>query len=295
MDLVSHCNELISKPKNDSEEFISGLKIKRLLEKKYKEVSYKKDKLKFALEYRSGRNEYLEFSHTYAGDCFEIDNIEYLSATNELKIIMHDTKFYRRYTISFTKNNDDFTITSSDYDNNAEILEYADIFSKLYDLYKKNNNFFNIPSWKFYHSINEQYAIICVSPYDFTIYIDDITILHRFVNSYYEYPDIKNKKDLNFLKRNTESILDHLYFSVSSMPDFIKEELDKENKIRLKKAQQESELLIHLKEQEEKNQREQQERYEEKERKKEKFIPFYKLYKSKQLVKKLKKKNKDQQ
>ena len=281
MDLIGYCNKLISEEKVYDDDFISGLKVKNIVEKKYKEIMPKVRNLKRNFEYKTGKNHYLEWFDECVGSCLNIDSIRYDENANKLEVeIYHSSDFNKRYNISFIKDNDNLIIDKSNYYNCEEILENEDIFSSLYDLYKENYSYLHSSFFINYPSVSNPYDYITFHAGMLGVKIGDAVITRDFYEARYKYLKINNKNDLSYLQDNIETILGHLYFSLSMMPEFIQKEVKEEIEMKKNRERwqlQEKERKIKMEqEQQEINLKKEQEKKERMEKIKCKFIPFYK-------------------
>lgn len=253
-------------PVSDDEKYVSIDMINKIQMKKTKEIHDKKEKLVDEFEKRFERID----GHSVGVSCF---SPEFNYDKNTMNIEFKPRCSDNWYKIDFGKKCDDLYIANSTYYNNDQILlNYADIFSKLYDLYFSNKSYEtekvldsidNIYNAKFRVNIGSNYLkVYLTSSNDFAIGLFSGKYLEKSgYEKEYKLYGFSSQKEIAFVNENVDKIVKNLYVEVDKLPSYMKEMIKKE-----RKKEEERKLELIRKKQEKEREAEKQRLLEEKRR-----------------------------
>lgn len=215
-------------PISQSSKYVSIDVINKIQMKKTKEMKDSRNKIEsqFKAKFKSIENKYVSLP-------WFIEEFKYQD--NTLKIRFNPQNDNKRYDITFGKKDDDLYIVSSNYyDDESILLNYSDIFSKLFDLYVQNES---------YHSENVSWDYIYGTKFHlythsngFKIFFIDEKRLEKSGYDYkYKYSGFNSSKEISFMHDNIDEIVKNLYFEVDKLPSYMKEEIEKKIKLELER------------------------------------------------------------
>lgn len=167
------------------------------------------------------------------------------------------------YKIDFGKKDDDlYIVNSTYYDDNQILLNYADIFSKLYDLYYSNKSYETENVRGFENNIYNAKFRFNTHSNGFNLWLSRGKYLDKSgYEDKYKLWGFNSQKEIAFVNENIDKIVKNLYFEVDKLPSYMKKEIKKE-----RKKEEERRLELIRKKQEEEREAEKQRLKEEKRR-----------------------------
>lgn len=242
-------------PVSEDEKYVSIDMINEIQMKKMNEIHDKEKKLVDELKKRFERINRRYVNVLCSSSKFNYDN-------NTMNIRFNPQYSNNWYEIDFGKECDDLYIVNSTYYADYQILlNYADIFSKLYDLYASNRSYGTENVLCIEDNIYNAKFRFKTCSNGFSVRLFDRKCLDKsgFEKKYKLY-GFNSQKEIDFVNENIDEIVKNLYFEVDKLPSYMKEMIKKEREeMKNQKRKAEKQRLL-----EEKRKLEEQKALEEK-------------------------------
>ncbi len=243
-------------PVSEDERYVSIDTISRIQMDKTKKFYGKSNKLVSDFRDRfkriEGSDVYMSYFHP---------KFDYKKNTLQIEFMPQYSCYW--YKIDFGKKDDDlYILNSTYYDDGKIILNYADIFSKLYDLYASNKSYNTENVSDFRDNIYNAKFRLYTHSNGFDLYLSSEKRLKKSgYKKEYELRGFNSQKEIAFVNENIDKIVKNLYFEVDRLPSYMKKMIKKE-----RKKEKERRLELIRKKQEEEREAEKQRLLEEKRR-----------------------------
>lgn len=243
-------------PVSDDEKYVSIDMINKIQMKKTKEIHDKRSKLvdEFKEHFKRINGQFV---------CVSCGSPEFNYDKNTMNVEFSPQYSDNWYKIDFGKKCDDlYIVNSTYYDDNQILLNYADSFSKLYDLYINNKSYENENVSSFRDNIYNAKFRLNTHSNGFNLWLSQGKYLDKSgYEDKYELWGFNSQKEIAFVNENVDKIVKNLYFEVDKLPSYMKEMIKKE-----RKKEEERRLELIRKKQEEEREAEKQRLLEEKRR-----------------------------
>lgn len=243
-------------PVSDDEKYVSIDMINKIQMKKTKEIHDKKEKLvdEFKEHFKRINGRFV---------CVSCVSPEFNYDKNTMNVEFSPQYSDNWYKIDFGKKGDDlYIVNSTYYDDNQILLNYADSFSKLYDLYFSNKSYENENVSSFKDNIYNAKFRLNTHSNGFNLWLSQGKSLDKSgYEKEYKLYGFSSQKEIAFVNENVDKIVKNLYFEVDKLPSYMKEMIKKE-----RKKEEERKLELIRKKQEKEREAEKQRLLEEKRR-----------------------------
>lgn len=217
-------------PVSEDQKYVSIDTINKIQMRKTRRFYDKKRKLIDDFEKRFERID----GHSVSVSCF---SPEFNYDKNTMNIEFKPRYSSDWYKIDFGKKDDDlYIVNSTYYEDDQILLNYADIFSKLYDLYASNKSY-NATTLRD-NVYNAKFKLWLLSNC-FTLYLSSGKSLD--ISAYekkYKLYGFNSQKEIAFVNENIDKIVKNLYFEVDKLPSYMKKMIKQERKKEEKKREE---------------------------------------------------------